>query len=204
MVSMCQLSRRSASSSAGSHRPRSNAAGARRRGAQRTRSSSGGSSCEPRRWAFPRCAWMSRRTSRSAARTRLDGEPVRTCRRQDASHRALVLRSAARRASPPRSRPDPEDGDLRGLRPSLCRDLRRALDHSPVGRSLRGVHERLDHGHEPRAEEIALHQRFLTLQNQMEAASDEGDEREIRRLRPLLERARKRWIAANMRVTRNR
>jgi hypothetical protein len=62
----------------------------------------------------------------------------------------------------------------------------------------------LDHGHEPRAEEIALHQRFLTLQNQMEAASDEGDEREIRRLRPLLERARKRWIAANMRVTRNR
>jgi hypothetical protein len=62
----------------------------------------------------------------------------------------------------------------------------------------------LDHGHEPRAEEIALHQRFLTLQNQMEAASDEGDEREIRRLRPLPERARKRWIAANMRVTRNR
>jgi hypothetical protein len=64
--------------------------------------------------------------------------------------------------------------------------------------------ERVDHGHEPRAEEIALHQRFLTLQNQMEAASSEVDEREIRRLRPLLERARKRWIAANMRVTRNR
>jgi hypothetical protein len=38
----------------------------------------------------------------------------------------------------------------------------------------------------------------------MEAASSEGDEREIRRLRPLLERARKRWIAANMRVTHNR
>ena len=61
-----------------------------------------------------------------------------------------------------------------------------------------------DHGHEPRAEEIALHQRFLTLQNQMETASAEEDESEIRRLRPLLERARKRWIAANMRVTRNR
>jgi hypothetical protein len=71
-------------------------------------------------------------------------------------------------------------------------------------RSLRYMPDRLDHGHEPRAEEIALHQRFLTLQNQMEAASSEGDEREIRRLRPVLERARKRWIAANKRVTRNR
>ena len=59
-----------------------------------------------------------------------------------------------------------------------------------------------DHGDEPRAEEIALHRRFLTLQGQMEAAVSEGDEREVRRLRPLLERARKRWIAANMRVTR--
>ena len=59
-----------------------------------------------------------------------------------------------------------------------------------------------DHGHEPRAEEIALHQRFLTLQAQMEAARSEADAGEIRRLRPLLERARKRWIAANMRVTR--
>jgi len=64
--------------------------------------------------------------------------------------------------------------------------------------------ERFDHGHEPRAEEIALHQRFLTLQVQIEAATAEGDEREVRRLRPLVERARKRWIAANMRVTRNR
>jgi hypothetical protein len=61
-----------------------------------------------------------------------------------------------------------------------------------------------DHGHEPRAEEIALHQRFLTLQGQMEAAEEEGSEAEIRRLRPLLERARKRWLAANIRVTRGR
>jgi hypothetical protein len=61
-----------------------------------------------------------------------------------------------------------------------------------------------DHGHEPRAEEIALHQRFLTLQGQMEAAAAEGDEAETRRLRPLLERARKRWLAANVRVTRGR
>jgi hypothetical protein len=62
--------------------------------------------------------------------------------------------------------------------------------------------DRFDHGHEPRAEEIALHQRFLTLQFQMEAASSEGDDAEVRRLRPLLERARTRWIAANLRVTR--
>jgi hypothetical protein len=59
-----------------------------------------------------------------------------------------------------------------------------------------------EHGHEPRAEEIALHQKFLTLQGEMEAAQDESDEAEARRLRPLLERARKRWIAANLHVTR--
>jgi hypothetical protein len=64
------------------------------------------------------------------------------------------------------------------------------------------VPESFDHGHEPRAEEIALHQRFLRLQVQIETAVSEGDEAEVRRLRPLLERARKRWLAANMRVTR--
>jgi hypothetical protein len=62
--------------------------------------------------------------------------------------------------------------------------------------------ESLHHGDEPRAEEIALHQRFLTLLGEMETAQAEGDEREVRRLRPLLDRARKRWIAANVRVTR--
>jgi hypothetical protein len=62
--------------------------------------------------------------------------------------------------------------------------------------------ESFHHGHEPRAEEIALHQRFLTLLGQMDAAQADGDDREIRRLRPLLERARRRWIAANVRVTR--
>ena len=61
-----------------------------------------------------------------------------------------------------------------------------------------------DHGAEPRAEEIALLQKFLTLQGEVEAARDEGDEAEVRRLRPLLERARKRWLDANMRVTRGR
>ena len=60
----------------------------------------------------------------------------------------------------------------------------------------------LHHGHEPRAEEIALHQRFVTLLGQMEAAQAEGDEAEVRRLRPLLERARKRWLKANLRLTR--
>ena len=61
-----------------------------------------------------------------------------------------------------------------------------------------------DHGNEPRAEEIALHQRYLTLQNQMEAARSEGNEAEVRRLRPLLERARTRWLKANLRMTRGR
>ena len=61
--------------------------------------------------------------------------------------------------------------------------------------------EPFDHGHEPRAEEIALHQRFLTLLTQIEVAAAEGDEREDRRLHPLLDRARKRWLAANLRVT---
>jgi hypothetical protein len=64
------------------------------------------------------------------------------------------------------------------------------------------VSREFDHGDEPRAEEIALHQRFLTLQNQMEAAQSEGDESEARRLLPLLERARKRWLKANVRLTR--
>jgi hypothetical protein len=36
--------------------------------------------------------------------------------------------------------------------------------------------EPFDHGHEPRAEEIALHQRLLTLLGQMEAAQAESNE----------------------------
>jgi hypothetical protein len=62
--------------------------------------------------------------------------------------------------------------------------------------------EAFHHGSEIRAEEIALHQKFLTLQSQVEAATEEGDERELRRLRPLVERARKRWLDANKRVAR--
>jgi hypothetical protein len=66
----------------------------------------------------------------------------------------------------------------------------------------RTVTEEFDHGHDPKAEEAALHQRFLTLLGQMEAAQAEGNETEVRRLNPLLARARKRWLAANVRVTR--
>lgn len=63
--------------------------------------------------------------------------------------------------------------------------------------------ETFHHGGEIRAEEIALHQKFVTLLNQVEAATEDGDERELRRLRPLLERARKRWLGANKRVARS-
>jgi hypothetical protein len=63
--------------------------------------------------------------------------------------------------------------------------------------------ETFHHGSEIRAQEIALHQKFLTLQSQLEAASEEGDERELRRLRPLVEHARKRWLDANKRVARS-
>jgi hypothetical protein len=58
------------------------------------------------------------------------------------------------------------------------------------------------HGHEPRAEEIALHQKYLTLEGQIDAARLEGDEAEVRRLTPLVKRAKTRWIKANRRVTR--
>ena len=58
------------------------------------------------------------------------------------------------------------------------------------------------HGHEPRAEEIALHQKYLTLEGQIDAARLEGDEAEVRRIAPLVKRAKTRWIKANRRVTR--
>jgi hypothetical protein len=58
------------------------------------------------------------------------------------------------------------------------------------------------HGHEPRAEEIALHQKYLTPEGQIDAARLEGDEREVRRLAPLVKRAKVRWSKASRRVTR--
>jgi hypothetical protein len=66
------------------------------------------------------------------------------------------------------------------------------------------VSREFEHADEPRAEEIALHQRFLTLLSQMEAAQSEGNTSEVQRLRLPLERARKRWLRANVRVTRGR
>jgi hypothetical protein len=51
---------------------------------------------------------------------------------------------------------------------------------------------------------ILLHQRFLALLGEMKVAEADGDEREMRRLWPLLERARRRWLDANLRVTRGR
>jgi hypothetical protein len=58
------------------------------------------------------------------------------------------------------------------------------------------------HGSEIRAEEIALHQKFLDAMGRLRAAETDGDEREARRLRPVVERARKRWLKANKRLVR--
>ena len=58
------------------------------------------------------------------------------------------------------------------------------------------------HGEELRAEEIALHQKFLDAMAQLRAAEADGDEREVRRMRPVVERARTRWLKANKRFVR--
>ena len=42
----------------------------------------------------------------------------------------------------------------------------------------------------------------LTEDNSLRAAEADGDEREARRLRPAIERARARWLKANKRVVR--
>jgi hypothetical protein len=64
------------------------------------------------------------------------------------------------------------------------------------------VSEELSHGGEIRAEEIALHQKFLDAMGRLRAAEADGDEREVRKLRPVVERARRRWLKANKRVAR--
>ena len=48
-----------------------------------------------------------------------------------------------------------------------------------------------------RAEEIVLHQKFLDAMARLRAAEADGDEREVRKLRPVVERARVRWLKAN-------
>jgi hypothetical protein len=58
------------------------------------------------------------------------------------------------------------------------------------------------HGEEIRAEEIALHQKFLDAMGSLRAAEADGDEREVRRLRPVVERAKARWLKANKRLVR--
>ena len=53
-----------------------------------------------------------------------------------------------------------------------------------------------------RAQEIVLHQRYLSALGRLRAAEADGDEREIRRLRPVVERARTRWLKVNKRFVR--
>jgi hypothetical protein len=64
------------------------------------------------------------------------------------------------------------------------------------------VSQEFSHGAEIRAEEIALHQKFLDALARLRGAEADGDEREVRRLRPVVERARKRWLKANKRFVR--
>jgi hypothetical protein len=64
------------------------------------------------------------------------------------------------------------------------------------------VPREFSHGEEIRAEEIALHQKFLDAMARLQAAEADGDEREVRRMRPVVDRARARWLKANRRVTR--
>jgi hypothetical protein len=64
------------------------------------------------------------------------------------------------------------------------------------------VPSEFSHGLEIRAEEIALHQKFLDALARLRAAEADGDEREARRLRPVVERARGRWLKANKCVVR--
>ena len=58
------------------------------------------------------------------------------------------------------------------------------------------------HGGEIRAEEIALHQKFLDELARLRAAEADGDEREARRLGPVVDCARARWLKANKRFVR--
>ena len=66
------------------------------------------------------------------------------------------------------------------------------------------VPREFSHGEEIRAEEIALHQKFLDALARMRAAEADGDEPEVHRLRPAVDRARARWLKANKRFVRGR
>jgi flagellar biosynthesis chaperone FliJ len=58
------------------------------------------------------------------------------------------------------------------------------------------------HGQEIRAEEIALHQKFLDALSRLRAAEADDDQSEVRHLRPVVDRARARWLKANKRLVR--
>jgi hypothetical protein len=64
------------------------------------------------------------------------------------------------------------------------------------------VGSKFSHGQEVRAEEIALHQKFISAMNRLQAAEADDDQDEVRRLRPVVERARKRWLKVNKRLVR--
>jgi hypothetical protein len=66
------------------------------------------------------------------------------------------------------------------------------------------VPREFSHGQEIRAEEIALHQKFLDAMSRLRAAEADGDEREARRLRPVVDRARERWLKVNKQLVRGR
>lgn len=51
----------------------------------------------------------------------------------------------------------------------------------------------MTHEHEPMAAEIHAHERYLRLQEDLNAAVETGDEREASRLKPTVERARRDW-----------
>jgi|tagenome__1003787_1003787.scaffolds.fasta_scaffold20979634_8 hypothetical protein len=77
--------------------------------------------------------------------------------------------------------------------------------HAPaayVASYARSVARDFSHGAEVRAEEIALHQKYLDAIGRLRAAEADGDEQEARRLLPAVERARARWLKSNKRVAR--
>jgi hypothetical protein len=64
------------------------------------------------------------------------------------------------------------------------------------------VKRELSHGNEVRAEEIALHQKYLDAMGRLRTAEADGDESEVRKLRPVVDRAKTRWLKANKRFVR--
>jgi hypothetical protein len=64
------------------------------------------------------------------------------------------------------------------------------------------MRSKFPHGQELRAEEMALHQKFISAMGRLQAAETDDDEREARRLRPVVKRARRRWLKVNKRFAR--